>query len=774
MAISRLVGLFAATAFAFANLLTVRRSVVSLVLQRQVGNIQIGETVPARFLTGAAVALSVALGAALAFGHGDWTETILAQSGSLFLEPDPYFSVDLGFFVYWLPFEAALWMWSVLVVSTVTTVVFTLYVLTDGVRLQNGTLVASAHVRRHATALVGIFLLLLGWHFRLEMYQLLLGHGGTDAAFSTLDQHVGINGGIVLVVGTLVAGVMVLWTGAAGQFRLSGYAVGGVFALWVLVRQIAPILYIEMSDQSAALGNDRQHVATQAAFTRRAFGVDQITLGDSSLAFPTLARAASALELWDPPALRRAIAPARVPDTSSSWIGWRATPTGLVADVVVRGEDRDDERIPWLVARVDASAVDADGGPVDVADPSAAATDPRVGERGISPPLIFPGATGYAVLPDSFHRIAGIPLVSTGARLAHAWSLQNPGFMFGTLADQHPTLVMHRDLRDRVDRLVPFFVQGTAIMPIIVGDSLYWAIDLYSASAWYPLSHRVTIGGKTWSYFHHAAVAIVDGGTGEVSIVPDATLDPIAKSWVARFPSLFSRWNALPGAVQAALPPPIDAAHARASAFGLVGTLTDRDGPRHSPTNDGSDSEVEIREAVFMLPDASAVALSLPLLDTSEQVSGTLIVTGGRDRRSVWIATLPPLVRWPTVLERLHTLDSTTARRERQIAHGRVRAVPVRGGLSYVQPVFGWPPQSAPSLDYVVFADGDSASRTPSLRDVIGSGDGMAMSGTDTEFKTRLSALWDVMVAAQQRLDWAAYGRAFEAFGRLLGRIHPR
>src|SRR5262245_43220759 len=55
-------GALVAGLFAFANLLAVRHSVVSLVLPRRVGNIEIGEEVPGRSLVLSAALLAILLG----------------------------------------------------------------------------------------------------------------------------------------------------------------------------------------------------------------------------------------------------------------------------------------------------------------------------------------------------------------------------------------------------------------------------------------------------------------------------------------------------------------------------------------------------------------------------------------------------------------------------------------------------------------------------------------------------------------------------------------
>src|SRR5258708_13201818 len=62
----RLLGGAVATGFAFANCYAVRRSVVSLVLPRRVGNLDIGEEVSSRALTVAALLLALAIARTIA------------------------------------------------------------------------------------------------------------------------------------------------------------------------------------------------------------------------------------------------------------------------------------------------------------------------------------------------------------------------------------------------------------------------------------------------------------------------------------------------------------------------------------------------------------------------------------------------------------------------------------------------------------------------------------------------------------------------------------
>ena len=59
MTVLRIAAWIAASLFALGHLFTVRQSIVSLVVQRQIGGVEIPESVHGRYLTWAVIALSV-------------------------------------------------------------------------------------------------------------------------------------------------------------------------------------------------------------------------------------------------------------------------------------------------------------------------------------------------------------------------------------------------------------------------------------------------------------------------------------------------------------------------------------------------------------------------------------------------------------------------------------------------------------------------------------------------------------------------------------------
>jgi uncharacterized membrane protein (UPF0182 family) len=150
--------------------------------------------------------------------------------------------------------------------------------------------------------------------------------------------------------------------------------------------------------------------------------------------------------------------------------------------------------------------------------------------------LVYPGAQGLVIVSDPRLDVAGNRLGDGLSRLAYAWAYQS----FELLSDSVPRrarLVTRRDVRTRVGALAPIFAQGGLVEPMFHADTLYWKLELYSASADYPLSQRFVLAGEERTYFRHAGTALVNARTARVMIASDPAPDPITLQWMTSFPN---------------------------------------------------------------------------------------------------------------------------------------------------------------------------------------------------------------------------------------------
>lgn len=748
-----------AALFALLNLYAVRQSVVSLILPRRIANIEIGEEVPGRYLFSLAAVLAALVGAALMLPNDTWPQALLARDGIPFGETDPYWGADLGFFVYWLPFETTLHVWSILVLAVVTGLVVGLYALTPSLRWERGSLYVSAYVRRHFTILGGVLMLVLAWSYRLSMYRLLAGE-----AFTAIDHRVVIPATLLIAVVTGCAALVVTWAGWSGQPRLAFLAVSVVLVLSVVARSIAPLLARRSVDPQEATAQERPYIGTRLNYTRRAYGVDRMRPDSLGAGFASATEASTRVAVWDGATLAQAAQRLRRVRVVGDAAGWQTTPSGeLTAQIVEHsseGSGGADSRDVWGITRFDPTTADDHGMPVRAGVGARLAEETLLDE-----PAVYPAASD-SVVSDSLHQIAGVEMASTLSRFVHSWALQNFRLLFGELPANRPTMVRRRDVRARLAAIAPFFVQGGEVVPVFAADSLYWVVELYTASSTYPLSQRFAILGEERGYFQHAATALVHAASGRVRLVQTATPEPVAASWFARFPQLFVRANALPAALQAVLPPVTDGARVQALAFSLAGFRADSLEVRHFASPDGADSAA-VHEPTHVTLPGTGIASLWALLDDQERVRGVVSANGGAHRATSWIPVVSDGQRWGGVLDRLRAID--TSSREGGLVRSPLRAVPVAQHALYVQAVFQWRPGGSPRLLHVESLFGDSLHIGPTLAAALGAPSPVrASEPAPRDLRARADSLYQLMRDAMRRGDWTAFGRAFDALGASL------
>ncbi len=150
--------------------------------------------------------------------------------------------------------------------------------------------------------------------------------------------------------------------------------------------------------------------------------------------------------------------------------------------------------------------------------------------------LVYPGARGLVVVSDPQLDVASPRLGDGLSRLGYAWAYQSLDLLSDSIP-RRARLITLRDVRSRVRELAPTFVQGSMVEPMFHADTLYWKLELYSASSNYPLSQHFVLAGEERSYFRHAATALVNARTGRVMIAADPAPDPISQAWTTAFPN---------------------------------------------------------------------------------------------------------------------------------------------------------------------------------------------------------------------------------------------
>ena len=645
-----------------------------------------------------------------------------------------------------------------------TVLVVVLYALTPSLRWERGTLYVSAYVRRHFTMLGAVLLLVLAWSYRLGMYRLLAYGGGAGGVFTIVDHHVIVPATLLLSVVTMCAAIVVAWAGWTGQMRLAFGAVTAVLLLSLVSRTIAPLIVRRSLDPGAQ--QERAYLGTRLNYTRRAYGVGAPRMRADSLgtSFATAADVSSRLAVWDAATLSRAAERLRRVRVVGDGAAWQATTTGMAALLVEHGtEGAPDGRDVWGIDRFDPSSADERGLPLRTPGSALASYDFVLAE-----PAVYDSAPSYSLMSDSLRQLLGVEMVSTRSRLMHAWSLQNFRLLFGDLPANRPVMVRRRDVRERIEALVPFFVQGSEVVPIVASDSLYWVVELYASGSHYPLSQRFNVLGEERGYFQHAATALVHAASGRVRFYISPSPEPVAMSWLAYFPAALqaSHVDTAGGATDA------PAAHGRGARAGTC--VRSRGFPRRESR--GATFRLARRRRLVRVSRAGACGDP-----HTQRCVGTVAAArfhgtrARRDRglgrcaaRDVVASRSTTASRWGAVVDRMRMTD--TLLHETGTVRTPLRVVPLEDARSTSNRPFN----CGLARRRRSFASRRSRrQRAASVRRCPPrwarvAHDAAAERAVAPDLRLRADSLYRAMRDALSHGDWATFGRAFDALGLAL------
>ncbi len=103
-------------------------------------------------------------------------------------------------------------------------------------------------------------------------------------------------------------------------------------------------------------------------------------------------------------------------------------------------------------------------------------------------------------------------------------------------------ILFDRSIRTRVKKLVPFLQVDEDPYMVISGGRLYWVLDAYTQSAYYPYSRPIRNLGN---YIRNSVVAVVDAYEGSVQLYIKDEKDPMAQAYGRIFPGLFKPLSAM-------------------------------------------------------------------------------------------------------------------------------------------------------------------------------------------------------------------------------------
>ena len=149
----------------------------------------------------------------------------------------------------------------------------------------------------------------------------------------------------------------------------------------------------------------------------------------------------------------------------------------------------------------------------------------------------------------------GVQLSSFWRKLLFGWKLDGSVLLFSSYPTEASRVQFHRQISRRVERLAPFLTFDADPYIVASEGRLYWIIDGYTTSDYYPYSQAFDARSEgvisvpalhQANYVRNSVKAVVDAYHGSVDFYVFDDNDPVVQTWQQVFPDLFKPRAAMP------------------------------------------------------------------------------------------------------------------------------------------------------------------------------------------------------------------------------------
>ena len=546
-----------------------------------------------------------------------WDSVLVWLNRTSFGTADPQFGLDVGFYVFELPFYRSIVGFASAVVLLSGLLVIATNYLYGAIRVSGREVVISKAARIQIAITAGVYLLLQAVSIWLDQYATVTEAGSLITGASYTDVNATIPGRQILAVIAAVVAVLFLITAILGRWRLP--LIGAVLLIVssLLIGSLYPWVVQRFQVDPSARALEGPYIERNIELTREAFGVDDIeeTQYEAKTdaepgALRSDAETTASIRLMDPavisPAFRQLEQFRQYYQFPETLDVDRYQIEGATQDTVVAVRDLNLEGLgdaqTWfnshlvythgygLVAAA-GNQRSSDGQPVFIQSgiPSAGTLpefEPRVyfgenspdysivgapeGEQAIE--LDFPAGGEGDPQQTTFAGDGGPRLDNLFTKLVYALKFQSEQIFLSDQVNDQSQILYDRSPIERVQKVAPFLTLDSDTYPSVVDGRLVWIVDGYTLTDQYPYSNKVSyseaisdsegvqqpLAFDEVNYIRNSVKATVDAYDGSVTLYAWDTEDPILKTWGKIFPDAIEPISKMSGELMSHVRYPAD------------------------------------------------------------------------------------------------------------------------------------------------------------------------------------------------------------------------
>lgn len=374
-------------------------------------------------------------------------------------------------------------------------------------------------------------------------------------------------------------------------------------------------------------------------------------------------------------------------------------------------------------------------------------------------------------------------------------------------------IIINRNIKDRVEKLMPYLSYEKDPYMTVVNGKLYWIVDAYTTSSYYPYSEPYSGEVGSTNYIRNSVKVVVDAYNGDTTFYVVDQDDPVARTYQKIYPTLFKDGKEMPEGIRKHIRYPNSLLKIQAGVYTkyhmdqvkvfyqdedlwdiahqIYGTEEKEMDPSYFIFELPDEKKAEFINMIPFTPKSKQNMTAIMMARNDGNRYGQLLVYKFPKNKTVYgPMQIEAQIDQNTEISKEFSLWDSSGSKYRR---GDLFVIPINNSIMYVEPVYlEASNQAIPEMKRVIVAYGDKIAYESTLEDALADlfgedeNDGQsqsasASSGKNNSGKSNTKELiqkaneaYENAVNAQKSGNWKKYGDYLDELEKYLNRLEDQ
>lgn len=374
-------------------------------------------------------------------------------------------------------------------------------------------------------------------------------------------------------------------------------------------------------------------------------------------------------------------------------------------------------------------------------------------------------------------------------------------------------IIINRNIKNRVEKLMPYLSYEKDPYMTVVNGKLYWIVDAYTTSSYYPYSEPYSGEVGSTNYIRNSVKVVVDAYNGDTTFYVVDQDDPVARTYQKIYPTLFKDVKEMPEGIRKHIRYPNSLLKIQAGVYTkyhmdqvkvfyqdedlwdiahqIYGTEEKEMDPSYFIFELPDEKKAEFINMIPFTPKSKQNMTAIMMARNDGNRYGQLLVYKFPKNKTVYgPMQIEAQIDQNTEISKEFSLWNSSGSKYRR---GDLFVIPINNSIMYVEPVYlEASNQAIPEMKRVIVAYGDKIAYESTLEDALAdlfgedenggqSQSASASSGKNNSGKSNTKELiqkaneaYENAVNAQKSGNWKKYGDYLDELEKYLNQLEDR